>query len=112
MHLPADEAFPAVLQRRLQAQGLAFTLINAGVSGDTSAGGLRRIDWLLKQHPDVMVIELGGNDGLRGIPLATIEANLRAIVTKVRAAGVVPLLLGMRIPTSYGAEYASGFEAI
>jgi acyl-CoA thioesterase I len=112
LHLPADEAFPAVLQRRLQAQGLAFTLINAGVSGDTTAGGLRRVDWLLKQRPDVLVIELGCNDGLRGIALAAIEANLRAIIAKTRAAGVTPLLLGMRIPTSYGDDYAAAFDAI
>lgn len=112
LHLPADEAFPAVLQRRLKGQGHDFALVNAGVSGDTSAGGLRRLDWLLKQRPQVLVIELGGNDGLRAIPLATIETNLRAIITRTKDAGVVPLLLGVRLPPNYGAEYVGGFEAL
>jgi acyl-CoA thioesterase-1 len=112
LHLAADEAFPAALQRKLAARGVAFQLVNAGVSGDTSAGGLRRVDWLLKQHPRVIVIELGGNDGLRGIPVAVTEQNLRAIVTKIRAGGAEPLLLGMRIPPSVGEAYAEEFAAI
>jgi acyl-CoA thioesterase-1 len=112
LHLPADQAFPALLARRLRAQPHAFQLINAGVSGDTTAGGLRRVDWILKQRPDVVVVELGANDGLRGVPIETIERNLRAIVEKVRDAGAIPLLLGMRLPPSYGADYAAGFQAI
>jgi acyl-CoA thioesterase I len=112
LHLPADQAFPALLARRLRAQRQAFELINAGVSGDTTAGGLRRVDWLLKQQPDVVVVELGANDGLRGVPLAAIEHNLRGILEKVRAAGATPLLLAMRLPPSYGREYVAGFEAI
>jgi acyl-CoA thioesterase-1 len=112
LHLAQDQAFPALLARRLQAQPLAFELINAGVSGDTTAGGLRRVDWILKQRPAVVVVELGGNDGLRGVALATIEQNLRAILEKVRAAGAAALLLGMRLPPNYGADYVAGFEAI
>ena len=112
LHLAADEAFPAVLAERMRARGVAFTPINAGVSGDTTAGGLRRVDWILGQHPDVVVIELGANDGLRGIPIPTIERNLRSLIEKVRAAGATPLLLGVRLPPSYGAEYVAGFEAI
>jgi acyl-CoA thioesterase-1 len=112
LHLAADQAFPAVLQRKLAEHGLTFDLVNAGVSGDTSAGGLRRVDWLLKQHPRVIVIELGGNDGLRGIPVAVTEQNLRAIVTKIRQAGAAVLLLGMRIPPSVGVAYAEQFAAI
>lgn len=112
LHLPADQAFPAVLQRELTAQGNPFRLVNAGVSGDTTAGGLARVDWILKQRPDVVVVELGGNDGLRGQDLANVEANLRAIVTRVGAAGARVLLLGVRIPPSYGATYADGFAAI
>ena len=112
LHLPADEAFPAVLAAQLRAEGVPIQLLNAGVSGDTTAGGLRRVDWLLKQGPAVVVVELGANDGLRGVPLQSIEGNLRAILTRVQEAGATALLLGMRLPPSYGAEYASGFDAI
>ncbi|MDZ4772393.1 MAG: arylesterase [Planctomycetota bacterium] len=113
LHLPANQAFPAVLQADLAARGIPFRLVNAGVSGDTSAGGLARIDWILKQQtPAVVVVELGGNDGLRGQELASIEANLRAIITQCRDAGAKVLLLGMRIPPSYGKEYSDGFAAL
>jgi acyl-CoA thioesterase-1 len=97
------------VHQELAARGVRFRLLNAGQSGDTSAGGLRRVDWILKQSPALVVIELGGNDGLRGVPIASIEANLRAIIAKVRARGARVLLLGMRIPSSYGAEYAEAF---
>jgi acyl-CoA thioesterase-1 len=112
LHLARDEAFPAVLQRRLAESGHAFHLINAGVSGSTTAGGVARVDWVLQQKPDVVVIELGANDGFRGIPLATIEENLRKIIASVRGAGARPLLLGIRLPPNYGAEYAGGFDAL
>jgi len=112
LHLGADDAFPAVLQRELGAAGTPFRLVNAGVSGDTSAGGLRRIDWILKQKPDVLVVELGGNDGLRGQDLAGVEANLRGIVIRAKDSGARVVLLGVHIPTSYGAEYAGDFAAI
>lgn len=113
LHLPASQAFPAVLQAELAAQGMPFRLVNAGVSGDTSAGGLARIDWVLKQQkPAVVVVELGGNDGLRGQDLTSIESNLRAIVSKCRDANAKVLLLGMRIPPSYGKEYSDGFAAL
>jgi acyl-CoA thioesterase-1 len=112
LHLSADEAFPAVLQRELAAAGTPFRLVNAGVSGDTTAGGLRRIDWILKQKPDVLVVELGGNDGLRGQDLAGVESNLRGIVTRAKDAGARVVLIGVQIPTSYGADYAGKFAAI
>jgi len=112
LHLSGEEAFPAVLQRELFAAGHPFRLVNAGVSGDTSAGGLRRIDWILKQKPDVLVVELGGNDGLRGQDLAGVESNLRAIVSRAKAAGARVVLLGVQIPTSYGADYAGRFAAM
>jgi acyl-CoA thioesterase-1 len=86
--------------------------VNAGVSGDTSAGGLRRLAWLLKQKPDVVVVELGANDGLRGQPLAGVEANLRDIVARSRAAGARVLLVGLRVPPSLGGDYARDFAAI
>lgn len=112
LHLAADQAFPAVLQRRLAAEGVPFQLANAGVSGDTSAGGVRRVDWVLRQRPAFVVVELGANDGLRGVPVADIEQNLRAIVAKIKARGARVLLLGMRIPPSAGADYAEAFAAI
>lgn len=112
LHLSAEQAFPALLQRRFAERGLPFQLTNAGVSGDTSAGGLRRTEWLLRQRPDIVVLELGANDGLRGVPIADVEANLRAIVQKVQAQGAKVLLLGMRLPPSYGAEYSADFAAM
>ena len=112
LHLEADRAFPALLQERLSGRGVPFRLVNAGVSGDTTAGGLRRLDWLLRQEPDWVVVELGGNDGLRGIELASIEANLRAILAKVEAAGAKAALLGMKLPPNYGPDYITGFEEI
>lgn len=112
LHLAAGEAFPAVLQRELADAGSPFRLVNAGVSGDTTAGGLRRVDWLLGQEPDVVVIELGNNDGLRGQPAAAIEANLRAIVERCREAGAAVLLLGVRLPPSLGRTYVEEVEAV
>ena len=110
--LAADEAFPAVLQRMFVERGRPFRLVNAGLSGDKTGGGLARLDWLLRQKPDVVVIELGANDGLRGDPVATIEANLVELITRVRAAGATPLLLGMRMPPSHGGEYVRAFDAV
>lgn len=112
LHLGPGQAFPARLQRILAAEGAPFELVDAGVSGDTSAGGLRRIDWVLKQHPDVLVLELGGNDGLSGQPVADIEARLRQILVRAQAAGARVLLLGMRVPPSLGRDYAQAFEAL
>ena len=110
--LEADQAFPALVGRALAAEGLPVQPVNAGVSGDTTAGGLRRLDWVLRQKPDVVVVGLGGNDGLRGTELRTPEENLRAIVQKCRSAGASVLLLGMQIPPSYGPEYAQRFRDI
>jgi acyl-CoA thioesterase-1 len=110
--LSAEQAYPARVREQLAREGKPFKLINAGVSGDTTAGGLRRVDWLLTQKPAVVVVELGANDGLRGAPVAEIEKNLRAIVEKVRAGGATVLLLGMRLPPSYGEPYTSEFAAL
>lgn len=110
--LAADQAYPALLQRRLEKEGIPVRSLNAGVSGDTSAGGLTRLDWLLSQKPDVLVVGLGGNDGLRGLPLEQTEKNLREIVRRAQAAGVDVLLLGMQIPPNYGPEYTQGFAEI
>ncbi len=110
--LEADQAFPALLSDQLREQNLPVTVVNAGVSGDTTAGGLRRLDWLLRQKPDVLVVGLGGNDGLRGLEPSASEENLRAIVRKGRAGGASVLLLGMLIPPNYGPEYTTKFREI
>jgi len=110
--LGVDDAFPARLGRALAAQGLPATVVNAGVSGDTSAGGLRRLDWLLGQKPDILVLALGANDMLRGLPPEECAANLRAIVDKARAAGADVLLLGMRANPTLGPDYVAAFDAI
>ena len=112
LHLDASAAFPAALQRRLVAAGRPFRLVNAGVSGDTSAGGLRRVDWILSQRPAVLVLELGGNDALRGQDVSETLDNLRAIVRKAKSAGARVLLLGVRVPTSLGPEYSAAFDGI
>jgi acyl-CoA thioesterase I len=110
--LDAEQAFPALLAQALGAEGLPVQVVNAGVSGDTTAGGLRRLDWLLRQKPDVVVVGLGGNDGLRGLELKASEENLRGIVRKSRGAGADVLLLGMLIPPNYGPEYTSQFREL
>jgi len=110
--LPESEAFPAVVERLLREEGFPVEVINAGVSGDTSAGGVARLDWVLRSKPDILVVELGGNDALRGQPLESTERNLREIVERGRSFGAQVLLLGMDIPTSYGSEYTSGFAEL
>jgi acyl-CoA thioesterase-1 len=109
--LDEDQAYPALLERQLKAEGKPVRVINAGVSGDTTAGGLARLGWLLNQHPDLVVVGLGANDGLRGQPIAEIETNLREIVRRSQAAGAGVLLLGMRLPPNYG-PYAGQFAAL
>jgi acyl-CoA thioesterase-1 len=111
LHLAAHQAFPALLQRRLFEDGLPFHLVNASESGRTSAGGASAIAWSLRREPNVVVIELGGNDGLRNIPLADVEANLAAMIEAAQASGAKVLLLGVRMPPNYG-EYGAEFDAM
>jgi acyl-CoA thioesterase-1 len=108
----AEEAYPARLQHQLNAQGFRFRVINAGVSGDTTAGGLRRVDWVLKGRPDFVILELGGNDGLRGLNLQETRANLERIIQRCQDASVRVILAGMKLPPNYGADYTKDFEAI
>jgi acyl-CoA thioesterase-1 len=108
----ADEAYPARLEARLRAEGYAYRVINAGVSGDTTAGGLRRLDWVLRAEPEVVIVALGANDGLRGQSPRAMRANLEAIVRRLRAAGARVLLAGMRMPPNYGEEYTREFAAV
>jgi acyl-CoA thioesterase-1 len=108
----AAEAFPEQVRQGLAAEDVPVRVVNAGISGDTSAGGLARLDWLLRQRPDVLVVGLGANDGLRGLELSETEANLRAIVEGAREAGARVLLLGMLLPPNYGPDYTRGFREI
>lgn len=111
-NLPPGTEIPAVLQAQLKVAGIDAQVINAGVSGDTSAGGLARIDWSLADHPNAAIIELGSNDALRGIQPSDTEKNLSAILAKLKAAHVATLLCGMKAPRNLGPEYAAQFDAI
>ncbi len=108
----ADETYPAQLQRRLDAIGVRFRVINAGVSGDTTAGGVRRVAWVLNSKPRIVILELGGNDGLRGLSLQETRSNLERIIEQFQKASVTVILAGMKLPPNYGAEYTAGFEKI
>ena len=108
----ADEAFPARLEARLKSEGYAYRVVNAGVSGDTTAGGLRRVDWVLRARPEVVIVALGANDGLRGQDPKAMRANLDEIVARLQAAGARVLLVGMRLPPNYGGDYTKEFEAV
>jgi len=101
-----------VLQSELARRGVAIRAVNAGVSGDTTAGGLARLEWLLAQRPDVLVVGLGANDGLRGQHVETAEDSLRQIIRRSQAAGARVLLLGMRVPRSMGPEYSVEFAGM
>lgn len=113
--VPPGKDFPQVLETALKGRGLNVSVINAGVSGDTSAGGLARLDWSLgdaRNAPDAAIVELGANDGLRGLPAADMEKNLDAILAKLNARGIPVLLAGMKGPRNYGAGYAADFDAV
>jgi acyl-CoA thioesterase-1 len=110
--LPPGTEIPAVLQDRLKAAHVDAVVINAGVSGDTSSGGLARLDWSLADHPNAAIVELGSNDALRGVPPAVTEKNLSAILAKLKAAHIPVLLLGMQAPRNLGPEYARQFDPI
>jgi acyl-CoA thioesterase-1 len=104
-----EEAWPALVEARLRRESYGYRVVNAGVSGDTTAGGLRRVDWVLRARPAVVVLALGANDGLRGLPLQPMRDNLAAIVERLRAGGARVLLAGMQLPRNY-AGYAREFE--
>lgn len=106
-----SEAFPALIQNKIDSLKLNYRVINGGVSGETSSGGNGRVDWILRQPVDIFVLELGGNDGLRGIPLTETKKNLQAIIDKVKAKypGAKLVLAGMKIPPNMGQQYATEF---
>jgi len=108
--VPADQAYPAVLAAKLKAEGYPYRVVNAGVSGDTTAGGLRRLDWALRLAPEIVIVELGTNDALRGQDLATVRSNLDQIVGRFHAAGAQVLIAGMRLPPNYGLRYTTEFQ--
>ncbi len=110
--LPPDEAYPVLLERRLRREGFAYRVVNAGVSGDTTAAGLRRVEWVLRSRPAIVIVALGANDGLRHQSVAAMRDNLVAIVRRLRAADATVLLAGMRVPPNYGDEYARAFSAV
>jgi acyl-CoA thioesterase-1 len=107
-----EDSYPARLQAKLRAEGYAYRVINAGASGDTTAGGLRRVDWALKNKPGIVIVALGANDALRGQDLASVRANLDAIVARFQKAGVRVLVAGMEVPPNYGARYAADFRRL
>ena len=110
--LPREQSVPSLIQARLTAQGYRYDVVNAGVSGDTSAGGLSRLEWSLEGDVDVLVIELGANDGLRGLPPAQLRKNLDEIITRAKRRGVTVILTGMEAPPNYGPFYTSEFREV
>ncbi len=107
-----DDAIPARLEAALKAAGRSVTVLNQGVSGDTSAGGLDRVDWMLGYKPDIVLVELGANDASRGTDPATTEKNIAAIIEKLKAANVTVWLAGMLAPRNLGPEYATAFDGL
>jgi acyl-CoA thioesterase-1 len=110
--LAAEQAFPALLEARLRAEGRPWKVVNAGISGDTTAGGVARLDWVYKQHVDVLFLCLGANDGLRGLPVAESERNLRSILDRAKREGTRVVLAGIQLPENYGPEYRTAFARI
>lgn len=113
--VPPGDDFPDVLEHALKAKGMDVTVINAGVSGDTSAGGLARLDWSLEDAnnpPDAAIVELGANDGLRGLPVDEMAKNLDTILARFKARGIPVLLAGMKAPRNYGDAYAKKFDVV
>jgi acyl-CoA thioesterase-1 len=104
-----EEAWPAVLEAHLREARYPYRVVNAGVSGDTSAGGVRRVGWVLRAEPEVTIVALGANDGLRGQSVAAMAQNLETIVRRLRQAGTRVLLAGMRVPPNYGDDYSRAF---
>jgi acyl-CoA thioesterase-1 len=111
--IDASQSWVSLLQQRLKEQGYEHEVINASVSGETTEGGATRIDTALSDFsPDLIILELGGNDGLRGIPAARMKANFEHIIARAKASGAAVVLLGIRIPTNYGPRYSAEFEAV
>jgi acyl-CoA thioesterase-1 len=112
--LEPEQAYPALIQRKIDSAGLNFRVVNAGVSGETSAGARRRVDWLMREPIAVLVLETGANDGLRGLPPDSLRANIQAVFDRAKAMSPAPklVLVGMRIPPNYGRAYTQQFQAV
>ena len=110
--VPENQSYPAQLQVTLKQNGYPHQVVNGGVSGDTTAGGVRRISWLMKHNPKIVILGLGANDGLRGQSLEEMESNLERIIAVCRGSAAQVLLAGMKIPPNYGDEYSVGFEKV
>ena len=111
--IDVDQSWPALLQTRLMSQGYEHQVVNASISGETTEGGATRIAAALENfHPDLVILELGGNDGLRGFPVERMQENLRTIINTSKSAGSSVVMLGIKIPTNYGARYTSAFENV
>jgi acyl-CoA thioesterase-1 len=111
--LEVDQSWASLLQTRLHEQGYEHKVVNASITGETTEGGATRIDAALSEFsPDLIILELGGNDGLRGFPARRMQANLETIVTRAKASGAAVVLLGIRIPSNYGARYSAEFEGV
>lgn len=110
--LPAEEAYPALLQKMVEAQGLNYEVVNAGVSGDTSAGGLSRLDWALDGDVRFLVVALGGNDGLRALPPEELRQNLSTIIERAQAKHITVVLAGMEAPRNFGRDYVVKFHNV
>jgi len=108
--LSPEQAYPALLQKRLDAAGLKYQVVNAGVSGDTSAGGLRRVDWVLEGDVKILIVALGGNDALRGLPVEQLRDNLITITDRAKARGIKVILAGMEAPPNFGPAYTAAFR--
>lgn len=110
--LAADRSFPSLIEQKLKEKGLDYGVINAGVSGDTSAGGVRRLDWSMEGDVRVLILALGGNDGLRGLPATEMKKNLAAVLDRARERKVPVILAGMEAPPNYGPEYTRAFRNV
>ena len=110
--LAPAEAYPALVQQRLKREGLDYEVVNAGVSGDTSAGGLARLDWALAGDVRILIVALGGNDGLRGLPTSELRDNLARIIETAQARGIAVILAGMEAPPNYGRDYTVSFHNV
>ena len=110
--MPRDQAYPAILQRKLQEAGIPLEVVNAGVSGDTTADGLRRANWALEGDVRLLILALGANDGLRGLPPGQMKANLQNIIHRARQRAIPVLLVGMEAPPNYGEQYAAAFRQV
>lgn len=109
--LVESQAYPALLQQKIDSEGYKFEVVNAGVSGDTTAGGVRRLDWALEGDVRVLIVALGGNDGLRGLSVGEMKANLTKIIEQARERSILVILAGMEAPPNYGQEYATAFRS-